>query len=1218
MSNLWEEVKLDEHGLIEAHAGTGKTYTIVRLVLRILEKAIQDDNGEERFIHIREVLLVTYTEKAAGELKRRVRKGLEDRIAELQFADAAGLVSHLESCLHNLHEACIGTIHAVCLRLLRTWPFESGVHFDTEFIDDADGLRSCLRESMRTDWQDDTTCIPWVLDVFAGRGARIDEGYFTRIRETAGHLLDEQFTVLDRSMLHDRKLCDFRSVHDDALTTVNRHRPDLNDLLEQLADALDRAGKTGLLEPDRQERLDIRLPELERMRRGGDLVLKLLRKPCNFGSKKIYTAAHSKKIPVLATAETLSRQIVDHPATAAQQDLDEIENVLLPLAFISDAAEALAQRWKRAKLERGLVSYQDMLKLMNRAVSERPRFTAFLRDRFRCAIIDEFQDTSRLQWEVFRHLFLENSSADGPRLYFVGDPKQSIYSVQGADVQSYLDARDAMKATGGKEYPLTENFRSLEPVIAGCNLIFAAGPGEEDWFQFDPAAKNGITYPDSHSVTFHARTAPPSFPLPLPALQVVPLAGDARLRNLQMAEYARQTIQALKGTTVSVPDGDGWREITLNYADFSVIVEKKVLRDPFLEEFRRHGIPAVTYKMEGVFQSPLARALHALLRAVLQPSGDPAPRLAALLTHFFNRKPEAIDPDHDLEPCRDPDCRGDSICITHALSEWTTLAGRSLWSQFFDRILDRTGIEQRLLRTADGERHLADLRQVVDYCLERLYCDNITLPHLFEHLGSLLDKNISPGRDRNLHVLETQRSSVKILTMHAAKGLEFPVVFVANSRSRDDVSFLSSPLKWTGDDGKTRILPFLYNDKEMRKSYPDLDAASRAALQKEQRERRRLLYVACTRAQALLFVPMHLDHLPEPGAAAPVWSVCGRPSTQADHDLSPRLAALLDEAPPGSSLAVFDPHLFPSSGTRPLPSAGAAQIPSGKYPDLNALDLPSRICRQTSYSQLTRRVSITREADRSEESDEEPASEPALPAAPSSLPGGRLTGDALHHAIEDLFTMEDTAAAVSDDATVRSTVKKRLEANGILTRIARFSSGRAGADSEAVDAACNCLFGALTTRVKLPGGGQLKKIAGLASGDRFPEMEFLLRLGSQWVHGFMDLVFRVPSDTAGKHPWRYYVLDWKSDTLPDYSQDTIKGCIEKRHYNLQARLYCHALDSYLKGILGPGYDPPLHLGGAVYLFLREHERGPLEKAEVWTYAARPEDDREYIIRKADA
>jgi len=156
---------LDHHGVIEAHAGTGKTYTIVQMVLRLL----QGEAGRA-FVHVREILLVTYTDKAAGELKTRIREGIEACIAELSDANYvqtnnlsligvtphSSLLLHLSDCLNNLHEAMIGTIHSVCLRILHSWPFESGVQLQaqTGTVSDEDGTREVLYEIIRKDWQD--------------------------------------------------------------------------------------------------------------------------------------------------------------------------------------------------------------------------------------------------------------------------------------------------------------------------------------------------------------------------------------------------------------------------------------------------------------------------------------------------------------------------------------------------------------------------------------------------------------------------------------------------------------------------------------------------------------------------------------------------------------------------------------------------------------------------------------------------------------------------------------------------------------------------------------------------------------------------------------------------------------------------------------------------------------------------------------------------------
>ena len=153
--------------------------------------------------------------------------------------------------------------------------------------------------------------------------------------------------------------------------------------------------------------------------------------------------------------------------------------------------------------------------------------------------------------------------------------------------------------------------------------------------------------------------------------------------------------------------------------------------------------------------------------------------------------------------------------------------------------------------------------------------------------------------------------------------------------------------------------------------------------------------------------------------------------------------------------------------------------------------------------------------------------------------------------------------------------------------------------------------------MRLPDGTTLDNIASLDPADRITEMEFLLQVAPHWLHGYMDLVFRIENPDSRNHPWRYFVLDWKSDLLPRYDETTIRGCITRRHYDLQARLYSHALDKYLQGILGAVYDPEKHLGGAFYLFMREHESQPLGKSSVWTYGSSPKNDGLFAREKIE-
>ena len=1208
-----EDIDLGCHGVIEAHAGTGKTYTIVEMVLRILAEPIPDVKGKPVFNHLRDILLVTFTEKAAGDLKKRIREELEGRI------NSAGanteLRMHLEDCLNNLHESFIGTIHGVCLRLLQTWPFETGVHFKTELVDDSEGLSDALRESMRTDWQDPEKNIPWALERMQKQGMQLSEKHFTLITRLAEKLLDKDNAVLDRRTCGNFRLTDLKRLFEE------EYRPcllDFVDSVKNLKAFLDNFIPPDAFHENAKTALNIAGTWAQQVIAGKRAIdvdtaasISKFKKPDKNGvlrSTNLCDAAF-KKTRQGGELEILFQNIKNHRCIST---LTTVQSNLY-LTLVCDAAELLRDRWSDTKREKGLISFQDMLRLMRKAVTGNRGFCTKLRQRLRYGIIDEFQDTSILQWELFKQIFLGTPEENGTRLFIVGDPKQSIYAFQGADVQSYCDAKSAIVKKKGRVYSLINNYRSLPETIDGYNTIFKKDTAGADWFAFDEtsAGEQKISYPSEGEGGALARapnnrTARPGRDLPDKPVQIMALAGKAPRRHSDMAEQASTVIRSLKGKTISVPKGKEWTETTLNYKDFAVIVETHSLADYFLERFQADGIPVVKYKMEGVFQSPMARDVHALLRAVLRPAGDPAPRLAALLTRFFNRHPGAVDPEKDLEPCRNP--RNQCTCISHALEDWTFLASKHLWSRLFKSIQERTALRERLIRLVDGQRHLADLRQVNDYCIEKMYRDNFSLQQLVEHLGRLLAEEESSGQDKNLFMLSTDKSSVRVLTMHAAKGLEYPVVFVATAGSRK-VRGGPDVLSLAGDDRKAHCIPYLKIDETRIPSAGQITIHD-IVLSQEKRERRRLLYVALTRAQAMLFVPAHLKEFTRSDKGGIAGYEFLDNNQRPDNDLTPRLLQLFDnKGDAGKNIELFlenrwtgsrsektkmpDDHLDPA-WTIPEPDRKASEDVEEQ---IRTLNLAGRVCRQTSYTELSREADSDRAVDHSEEEIEAGADKNRQRP---DLPGGARTGDALHLAIEEIVRAENIRTLINDTTSVNTIVRKYLDRNGVLRGL-DFESER----NKAVEAGAEYVNGALTTSLPLPEGGAFT-ITGLKRPERIPEMEFFLAVGPHWVHGYMDLVFRLENKNAA-HPWKYFVLDWKSDRLDTFDEQTIKACIEERHYDLQSKIYCHALDKYLRGILGDTYDPKHNLGGAVYVFLRSFKSA----CHSWTRPSNPDQDSKF-------
>ena len=1214
-----DAVDLDRHGVIEAHAGTGKTYTIENMVLRILCRKGRDGH----YGHVKRLLLVTFTDKAAGELRKRLREGIAARAA--QESDPI-LRAHLADCLNTLHEALIGTIHGVCLRLLQTFPFETGAPFGAEMVDDREGLRAVQREQLRSLWLDANTAIPWAMALLRKQDAAPDSEMLESMVELALQLLDAEHVILDRRACGNLDLPALRArwqgwENEWSSPQMEGFRAEIALYAEGLrrwAKACDDAKRAELLAQ--------KAHALHKALATDSLDAGLVEKLGSLGRAKVFT----KESLRYTEAGELQQLLAKIQSSPSGNVLVDKQNLLawLPQVLRCDAALALRDAWLERKESQGLLSFQDMLRLMERATRS-GGFCDALRLRLDFGIIDEFQDTSVLQWNIFRTLFLAGP-ANGPRLYIVGDPKQSIYSFQGADVRTYLQARRDIVDCGGRYYGLVRNFRSHPDLVAGYNEILGTAALAEDWF-----VQEGLCYPAPGAggamATVPQRSAAPQS-LPADPVQVMLYEGGAQERKRAMARDVCQVVRSLLGTEMPVPAGDTWKVRRLGAGDFAVVVENHKAAIPFLDEFQRQGIPCAKYKMEGVFQSPMALDLQVLLRALVVGSADPSAgnsaRVAVLFTHFFDRDPSSVVPESDLAPDSD---------AALALSEWERLTQRRRFGQLFRSIRLVTRIGERLMALPDGERHLADLRQIEAHCLECLLRRNMGLAELLEHLRMLYRQEISLPGDKNLHVLSTGDQCVKVLTMHASKGLEFPVVFCVTgllaSHKRNDM------VRWIGADRQLHVAALRGTDGA--ELYPDEPVSAlpswrlsggkdakglmvepvavngSPALLQALQERRRLLYVALTRPQCLLFVVAQVKEIVYQAPGSPHFGMCVPSSQYQDQDLTPRLLALLQQG----RLPLFDPAEWvgkePAETTgKPLARAEFAQqaLEAAALVDrrCRGIDVAALATRQTSYTELSHGQERDRRTSPSEELLE---AVPAVPLA-DGLPMGKDTGDALHLVLEQCLLSADLGSWSLDSmpAGLVDDVRERLDANRVLQRLDA-ESAHAAACTGALQ-----VHRALTAPLDLSAlGCGVIRLCDLALADRRPELEFQLRGERVWVRGFMDLVFRLPAP-GSPHPWRYFVLDWKSNALPAYDPPHVNASIQECRYDWQARLYGHALHRFLEGLLGPVYQPAHHLGGAVYVYLRAfswwnpagQDSNSAEAFLPWTCSYDPSSDADFV------
>ncbi len=1003
-------IDLFNHGVIEAHAGTGKTYTIVGLVLRLLR---------ERKLRLSEILIVTYTEKAAGELTDRIRRRLVEVLAKEPQAPDRG---HLEACLKELPECLVGTIHGICLRLLQSYPFESGTPFTTKLVSDDEGVDDALREVLRKGlWMPAGAPSDLFADLL---GDTAIDAHLGKARALAMRLLDEH-TVLEPSGI------------------------------ETLWNSEDAGAKEA--------------------------------------------------------------------------------------CFQARWALAAARLWNVQKDSQGLLSFQDMLANMAKAVKQEI-FRRILRQAIRIGIIDEFQDTSRLQWSIFKEWFLHpddltDDRSRRPLLYLVGDPKQSIYSFQGADVSAYLEACDHLETREcAVRTSLEENWRSLPSLIEGYNRVLSSPTDGKGWFLLD---NERLAYDRNRQARSPSREGVARHVLPGDL-------GSAPVRIFQAthksaagrAEYARRCtewILGLVGRTVDMPEGDTWVPHTLTWGDFAVIAGSRKVATPFRKAFDLAGIPWSLYKQEGVFSSRVALEVQAVLTALHLGPTEVGVWRKALSTRI-------LDGDED------------------ALGALLEIAGTSRWERLFHAMQALTGVQDRLLGGRGGDREWMDLRQVVTHGLDWLVSGKGGLSELVEHLTRLDSAEEKAQDDRNLHARATERSRVQILTMHASKGLEFPVVFLA------DGGFHNNPDSWSwiGGDGALRVLPQITTPRTKGERTPwhdEVDEMKAAAKESREQEKRRLHYVGITRPKLLLAMPCIL-------------------SGNNQHDpLTKALLPLLDAGLPSVGILGAAPEPLP---THELGVGSGAHAAVHTLEDVRALGIASRMRVLTSYSQIQRETSLHLALDGRTDKAEEPSDEESIASrADEWLPRGAHTGDALHEILEAwLDPAFDLGWVAADGAPPTGMDEGRvgaiLEQHGLLR--GRTAEKAKLLESQVVD----LLRKVLTTPIELE--GERVRLCDLRPEDRRPEVEFHWAFGADgldlapgekpkgWMVGYIDLLFR--------HGGRWHVLDWKTTSLAEWSASRVEGSMESHGYLLQADLYRRVVQRAL-----PAGEK---MGRAVYVYLRAY------------------------------
>jgi len=1212
--------------LLEASAGTGKTFALAHLVLRLIS---------EQQLQLRRLLVVTFTEAAAAELRDRIGRRLQEALCALEQPQrqdfdtvlldwrqrrGAGphqqLRARLLLALEELDGADITTIHGFCHRNLSRHALEAGRPPDPELETDSD---TTLQQIAHDYWQQQVLPLP--VSLLGGLGLQqVDPD---RVRQLLASLDGDPALELEPlppqlslerplaeqlpAIWHSRwqRFCDLWQGHGRAL---------IDDFQAAAAQWHGLGAKASK-----------------------HYVRKYSKDRCGPVDDLITAGGVAGDYRAVAADPLLNGLF--HPGTFCQEARraeGDGRPIRLPQSELMEAVAALvdgpaelvllhAGHWGRRELRRrrhqmGRISFSQLLEDLDpgddqatAAPVEAPLAVEGLdqeqdpgpqpanplldqiAQRYDVALVDEFQDTDPIQWRILRRCF----GGGKHRLVMVGDPKQAIYRFRGGDLATYL----AAKATASACYELGANYRSTAPLVAAFNALMH-GPG---------LRRSGLEVPEVRAQA--ARSGPEG-----PALELLWLGGERPAGEKAVAKGAleRQLAPWIAILTANLIEaaaelGEGDRRRRLGPDDICLLVSDRYQAETLRAALEHEGIASRLISRLDVLATPAATALQRLLDALADPGDSNRLRLLAAspLLGWSARTIGEAGP-----------------------ASWSALAGR------LEQLSQRVAIQgllgvlaelleaRVLVRLWRQGRLLADLQQVAALVQERLHSEQQGLAATADWLRRLrLDPERSVPEEHLSHS-DREQGVVSVVTVHASKGLEYPVVicpYLWQGPGDGRRAGRGRPVRWQPPGHSRPRLDIHLN--------PHWGVGHEAAHQHrraEEQERERLAYVAATRAchRLVLAWGPAAGHHTNPlfpwlfnGAELP--SASEDPyQQQGDAEWRRQLEQGL--AARGLAIRVIDPP--PPRPTRLQP----ATVPG---PPLTCGPVPSRsfdwLWGRSSYTSWTRSshhsgpLAVPIDADRD---TEDPSPEEALERSGNGetrwpeqgplagFPRGAAAGDCLHRILERLDFGQNLEQEVN-----RAVVTAELQ--------------RAGLGQQPLEP----VLAGLEQLRQTPFGGGLGslRIADLEAGGRLHEMGFDLSLGevraadlaaafnaypggsvatdygrqlaSLPIHsrgfltGSVDLIFQAPDGdqaTSGDER-RWWVADWKSNWLgrrddegrpiacgPDhYGVPAMAALMSANHYVLQAHLYLVALHRYLGWRL-KNYDPRRHLGGFAYVFLR--------------------------------
>ncbi len=1189
-------VPLDGMHLVEASAGTGKTWAIASLYLRLLL---------EKNLNPEEILVVTYTEAATRELRGRIRNRVREALAVLRGEPAGDAFlqdlharllaegripeaeTRLAAALASFDAVAIFTIHGFCLRALQDHAFASGSLYDTELVKDQLPL---FREVADDFWRRHFFRQESPLLAYAVRKGLTADGCMKLLQEL--HVSGFATVLPDYPAAAVEQIeSDCRAAFDTVCGIWNAERGGIVSILEN------DKGLRRTRETYRQDMLSGIIEQID--------AFTAQRNPFDLFKKfELLTASG------ICQQTKPSGSPPEHPFFDACNRLQVAVDERL-LALKSELWRFWKEQVPTRKRQQNVRFFDDLLADLRAAlcdVRHGGAFALLLREKYRAALIDEFQDTDPVQYDIFRTIY----HGSGLPLFLIGDPKQAIYSFRGADVFAYLQAVEDVGAEG--RFTLTSNWRSDPDLLKAFNLLFDQGR--------QPFLFTGIAYHPLHSGRSEGTSAAADVTQRRPPLEIRHLAASGATGGMITAGKAVQLAAvACADGIAEMLGGNGEEPECSSASDIAVIVRTHRQARMVLDALKQRGIAAVMRSDESVFGSREAEEVLLLVSAIAEP-GREALVKAAHATEIMGWTAADI-----------ARADADESVLVDCLRRFRDY--HQVWQEqgfmvMARRLLLQEKVRQRMLAAPglEGDRRLTNLLHCFELLHRAAHEQGLGMEGLVSWFGERVTTK-EPGEAFQIR-LESDEPAVRIVTIHVSKGLEYPVVFCP---------FMFGGIPAQGevvlchDDSGRQVMDFGSDRMAEHRCRSEREAMA---------ENLRLLYVALTRAKHrcivftadvperrglpnpspalsalswLLFVDEQAKTGADPvGSARASLAAIGLPAMEKGFlELAAQSGGTIGYRRVETSGATVSPAIPVMARSRPTGGHAARRFTGQIASDWGIASFTSFSRNRKKHAELP---------DRDEASDV-----PLLQPMPveeeaggiASFERGARAGILMHALFENL-----DYAALSTQA-IRELVLRELQRQG-------FGESWEPCLSEMVS-------NMVSTRIITPAG--TFRLDGLARGAWATELEFYLPLklltgkqlgelfaGCAAISGAADdlanlaesLEFRPVEgllmgfiDMALYADGKFWLIDWKSNHLGstpgDYTAPALRAAMLEHRYTLQYLLYTVAFDRYLARRV-PGYSYDSHFGGVVYAFLRGISPEPDDQNGL--FYARPE--RELVSR----